>query len=489
MDVMVQHHPEYTSLAWGAIKILFVGVVNHQSLLVRLSTGLCQIADMLPRASLILQLYPTSQMKNIIVTLYAHVLRFLLRALRWYQEGRIKHAVHAITSPAELRYDDLLKKIFSLSDSMKDLALASSHTEQRDMHMKIQQCASGQLVMQTSIDRLTAIVLELQRSVSTEQTINASARIKLHQSLSEIQLVQFLDLLSVSVALDPARAFQASLFMRNRRRLRPSNYGPSFWLDSKMQRWNESHSSSLVLVNGTRKLRFHMKDFCTNSILALQKSQTPVIWVLKTMSPQEEDDDGMVNQVSTIELLKCLISQAVRINRALHTDAALTPRMGAYVSAKTEEEWFGILGSVLQGVPLLYIIIDVELLHPSLAEMTDNFSWPAAFLELFAELAQRNIKTVIKIVLVSYGSPLFKKQMSKECQELVVSVGTSVRTPLGRARTMIDGSDSRIHDHTDAKHRLGGADGDINAGENVTDMLGLFSIGYHDDKLPIQIAL
>jgi len=24
MDVMVQHHPEYTSLAWGAMKVLFV---------------------------------------------------------------------------------------------------------------------------------------------------------------------------------------------------------------------------------------------------------------------------------------------------------------------------------------------------------------------------------------------------------------------------------------------------------------------------------
>ncbi|RDW58186.1 hypothetical protein BP6252_13597 [Coleophoma cylindrospora] len=372
MDVMVQHHTEYTSLAWGAMKFLFVGV----------------IADMLPRASLILQLYPTSQMKGIIVGLYAHVLRFLLRAFRWYQESRIKHALHAITRPAELRYDDLLKKISSLSDSMKDLALASSHVEQRDLHMKIRQYASGQLVMQTSIDRLTAIVLELQSSVSTENTINASARIKLHQSLSEIQLVQFIDLLSVSVALDP----------------------------------------------------------------------TPVIWALKAMSPQEEYKDGLANQVYTTELLKCLISQAVRINKALHIDAALAPRMAANVGATTEEEWFGILGSVLQGVPHLYIIIDVELLHPSLAEMTENFSWPAAFLKLFSELSQRSIKTVIKIVLVSYGSPLFKKQMSKECQELVVSVGTTVRTPLGRARTMINGSDSTIHNHSGGKHKLGGAD-------------------------------
>ena len=89
----------------------------------------------------------------------------------------------------------------------------------------------------------------------------------------------------------------------------------------------------------------------------------------------------------------------------------------------TEEEWFNIFASVLQGIPLLYIIIDIELLDHSLVELSENFSWPAASLKIFHELSERNAKTIIKAVLVSYGSPLFRKPMSNECQKLVLTVG------------------------------------------------------------------
>jgi hypothetical protein len=412
--------------------------VNHQNLLSRLSTGLCQVADLLPRAELILQLYPTEQIKHSIVAMYTYILRFLLRALRWYQESKQMRVIHAITRPAELRYDDLLEKISSLSRSMTEFALVISHAEQRDLHNKIQQHLSRQQAMEISIEQLTALVAQLKESISTEQVVNASARIEFRQSLSEIQLAQFITLLSVTMLPDPFKTFQASLFMRNRRRLKPSNSGPHFWLDPKMQIWNRSQSSSLAMIHGTRKLRFHIRDFCTNSISMLRNSKTPVIWALKVMDTQETIDSGAEGQVSTIELLKYIISQAVRVNEAIHTDAALTPRLKAYMNATTEDEWLKILASVLQGIPLLYIIIDVELLDNSLAELTEDFSWPAAFLKLFSQLAVRNIKTVIKIALVSYGSPLFKQPMSTECQKLIVPVGgirpgrALMRIPNGR---------------------------------------------------------
>jgi len=98
------------------------------------------------------------------------------------------------------------------------------------------------------------------------------------------------------------------------------------------------------------------------------------------------------------------------------------PYLKAYLSATTEEEWLSIFTSVLQGIPLLYIIIDVELLQ-SLAELTQSFSWPTAFLKIFSGLSQRNIRTVIKVALVGYGSPVFRRPMTGELQKLVVLVG------------------------------------------------------------------
>jgi hypothetical protein len=79
----------------------------------------------------------------------------------------------------------------------------------------------------------------------------------------------------------------------------------------------------------------------------------------------------------------------------------------AWLGASTEEEWLNILTSVPQGIPLVYIIIDVELLDNSLADLTEGFSSPAAFLRVFSQLADSSINTVIKVALVSYGSPVF----------------------------------------------------------------------------------
>ncbi|KAI1374768.1 hypothetical protein F4677DRAFT_447034 [Hypoxylon crocopeplum] len=457
MDIMVQHHPEYVSLAWGAMKVLFVGVVNQQNLVSRLSTGLCEIADVLPRAELTLKLYPTHQIRHIVVALYAHVLKFLLRALRWYQESKAMHVVHAITRPAELRYDDILRKIASLSRSLSEVALASGLAEQRDMHNKMRQQLSCQTSMQMSISQLASMVLQMQESMATEQVIQASARIEIRQSLTNIQLAQFISLLSEAALLDPTKALQASVFLRNRRRLKPSSRGPPFWLDSKMQIWNRIQESNLVMINGTRKLRFHIRDFCTDSIISLRESNIPVIWALKAIdSSQETLYNKIEGQITAVEILKCLISQAIQINALIHTDAALTPRLKAYHRARTEEEWLEILVSVLQDIPQMYIIIDLELIHPQWAEQAVGFSWPAAIRKIFAELSRRNCRSVIKVALVSYGSPVLGGRMESGCPDQIVRVA-SARSRLGSAMPSLERGKtfklSRRNAHLNAKQR------------------------------------
>jgi hypothetical protein len=189
------------------------------------------------------------------------------------------------------------------------------------------------------------------------------------------------------------------------------------------------------MINGTHKLRFQIKDFCTNSISVLQDSGIPVIWAMKTLEPEgirntgpeETTKKGSGGKVSTIEILKYLVSQAIRVNKSIHTDAALAPRLKAYLGATTEQEWFNILASILQGIPLLYIIIDIEVLDSSIAEPSSPFSWPSSFLKIFKELKERGINTVIKVALVSYGSPLFRNCLSNECKEMVMPVGGGAR--------------------------------------------------------------
>ncbi|KAL6787632.1 hypothetical protein J3E68DRAFT_445502 [Trichoderma sp. SZMC 28012] len=435
MDLLLSQQPKYSALGWGAMKCLLLSVKNHHKLVSQLCGALNSIAHVISRAQLIIQLYPTQQIRQVIVEIYVHILQFLLRTLRWYRESKLTHMLQALR-PAELRYGDTLAAISSLSDTMSKMALDSSHAEQRDMHRCITQILHEQKLSLESITELKTAVLDLKLSMVTEQSINASARIEFRQRLSEVQLMQLLSQLSVAVLPDPIKAFQLLLFVSKKRQPKSSIKGEAFWLDSRIQKWNKDKDSSLIIINGTWKTRFHLQSFCAKSIAILFDAKCPVIWALKAVSGDRTAADQA--QVSTIDLLKYIISQAVSVNKSIHTDAAVVPRLG-HIDAKSEEDWINILASVLQGIPRLYIMIDVEILSRDLGTLTENF-WPTAFLKMFSELSARNIETIVKVALISYGSPLLKGPFRKDCQDLVVSVGGVRQTRASVARARKQGS-------------------------------------------------
>ena len=77
-------------------------------------------------------------MKAAVTDLYAVILRFLIRARDWYEEGKLKHFVHSITRPVELRYQDLLDQITDSTRVIEDLARVGHQAESRDMHTNMQ---------------------------------------------------------------------------------------------------------------------------------------------------------------------------------------------------------------------------------------------------------------------------------------------------------------------------------------------------------------
>jgi len=102
-----------------------------------LAKAISQIADTLPRAELASILYPTDRMKATVADLYASILRFLIRAQDWYEEGKLHHFLHSITRPIELRYNDLLEQISQSSCIIDQLAVSGQQAEFRDMHDRI----------------------------------------------------------------------------------------------------------------------------------------------------------------------------------------------------------------------------------------------------------------------------------------------------------------------------------------------------------------
>ncbi|KAM0125789.1 hypothetical protein ACHAO1_010440 [Botrytis cinerea] len=277
MDAVVQQAPEYVSLVYGAMKLVLVGVVNHEKSLAIIMDSLCSVADVLPRMENTVNLYPTVQMRKFMIMLYAQIIKFLTVSLSWFKESKALHILHSFTRPPELCYSDLVQKIGNLSQSISTAAQFSSFAEQRDMHSVMNNIMSRQESLEDKVDdKFTKIfqeLCELKTTMVTAQTLNSSAQVSMHQQLSQLQLMSFINNLSLNVTLDPTKSLQIYFFARKRQQARQAG-GSAFWLAPKMQNWNSSMASSLLMVKGGYKLRNHMKVFCRRHTTASRVQHT-----------------------------------------------------------------------------------------------------------------------------------------------------------------------------------------------------------------------
>ena len=136
-----------------------------------------------------------------------------------------------------------------------------------------------------------------------------------------------------------------------------------------------------------------------------------------------------------MDLIKALISQVMRINTALQHESNLALSCAKFQTAEDEDEWFELLASVLAGLSQICIIIDLEMF--CLRDRQSAQRWPSAWMEVFEKMSQRGIKTVVKVILVSYGSRVFKSMPGDELRNLKDCV-IQVRSIRARPRSIRD---------------------------------------------------
>lgn len=156
----------------------------------------------------------------------------------------------------------------------------------------------------------------------------------------------------------------------------------------------------------------------------------PVVWVLKNTESRHQGTS------SPVDLIKALISQVMRINTTNQRESSLALSCAKFRTAEKEEEWFELLGSVLAGLTQICIIVDLEMF--CLRDQKSAQRWPSALTDVFEKMSQRGIKTVVKVILVSYGSKLFKSMPGDELRDLkdrVIQVRT-IRTQPHSMRDM-----------------------------------------------------
>lgn len=137
-------------------------------------------------------------------------------------------------------------------------------------------------------------------------------------------------------------------------------------------------------------MRNVLNDFVADTIDLIVDANIPAVWVLQTRN------DG---QYSSVDILKQLVLQVLQQNHTLLNERSAALNAARYQSATTEDEWFNILGSVLDGLAQIYIIVDAEMLNSGI---DGRITWASAFQKLFDELGRRGVDTVVKVAIIGY---------------------------------------------------------------------------------------
>ncbi|KAJ3540138.1 hypothetical protein NM208_g5191 [Fusarium decemcellulare] len=410
MDVMVQHHPEYVALVWGAMKLVLVSAHNHETTICLISKALAQIADTLPRVELVTILYPTERIRRAVGNLYANLVRFFIRAHQWCNEGTWRHLLHSITRPVELRYRDLLDDIARDSREIDELATAGNRVEIREMNLK-----------------LTEILAKLEY-VQAQQALQSSSCVDTNQRVSDLQFSQIMSYMAESKLGDPLEAFRFNQSLQKQQQHnRAFSSTNKFWQSSKLQTWSSVPESKVAVVKGGFSARYAIRAFSMKMIQQLQSKNVPVLWALRGPRGQIDAAD-----ISPIDLFKHLIQQALRMDGSM-TEKGMSFQCGRFQRATTEQEWLQLLGAaLLQAHSQVYMVIDLSTLNCNLLP-TEGFSWLAAFQSMLVEIAKQAPNLQVKVLLLGSIVNCGLRESEQGPSDLVIPVRVT-QPPVRRRR-------------------------------------------------------
>jgi hypothetical protein len=155
-----------------------------------LSRALASIAEVLPRIRLEGSLYPTDYMKDAISRVYAYIILFLQKAVKWYTMGAARRAVSSLFKPYSLSYKDTVDQIKICTEAVNAIASAASRAEVRDINITIEE----------QRERLKDTDKTLHNMQDRLIDLNASSR------RTEAHLLQILQLATSWCALSPTSA-------------------------------------------------------------------------------------------------------------------------------------------------------------------------------------------------------------------------------------------------------------------------------------------
>lgn len=284
------------------------------------------------------------------------------------------HAIHSVTRPTALRYDDLLKSIQRDAESVRRLVMKNSqqevrsvHDELRDLRQKLEVVIDGRQIdsdawgsLQGKMDALTEMLTEFRQSQAWANASQAKSQLEMHASMSELHSSQALIMLHSQCVVDHKLVLQTASVEQSYHRNRPGNRGMLFWKSPKLRAWDRSESSCTILLKSTHRERIQTRGFCVEVVEQILKSTTTlqqsapkrfkpsskiVLWIL--------GDRGRI--YSLTETLKSLVYQALsfEFDSGNSSPNEISSQVTKFRDAYFEDDYLKMLGSLLEDFNLV----------------------------------------------------------------------------------------------------------------------------------------
>lgn len=184
---------------------------------------------------------------------------------------------------------------------------------------------------------------------------------------------------------------------RNRRGNNSSSFclGEAIWKDAKLAEWALKDESSFIILQGSFGTLEYVEKTAVELIEYLQTHDQKVAWILKAF-PYGTTQQSPPQKWDSQSTLKQLVIQIMRYKDPLNTLRTL-----AFVVESFKQKSLEIFNSLvyaLEGMSILYIVIDMGIFGSDSAEM---IFWSAGFKEVFDKLGAKSSFTRLKVILLN----------------------------------------------------------------------------------------
>ena len=379
MNPLVPQSPEY-AIPYGVLMVIFKAVVAKREKQTEVLDYFDQFSQSLPSFQSYGELFPNSEMKILLATIYADMLALLEKAASYYTLGRLGKLVDAVFPRSKYEFSKEFSKLTFLTKRLHDLAEQSHYAEQQSVKQTVEGNRSIIAGMYRIMNAAVGNMTDLSREV--DEIREFSSKWNNVQAVQASSSLQNALLHNVESFGDEMRLWETVRFRLSQRDRWEGN-GILLYLSF----WTRLPSNSILWISGPSSSRdTWVSQFSLDLIRASQAQESLLTFALC--------DRPRGRSYTDVELVKRLICRIIERRPILVFESPEIFDARLFQRAETFEKVWELFSRIVATLDMLFLIIDrLDLCH--MESQSDEGESLLTRLSDLVEQHQKRLKVVV----------------------------------------------------------------------------------------------